>query len=229
MNRSFEKFPKDLFSVLQVVPVSVINDDKVFDTYAAIDPGRTGTYILDHITKTFNLKTSETFDLDVQFLSSSLPVSSTHSLLAPYADHETTFPVRNVFSTPSINLPPPADTKELNEICQQCPQLPHIKFPDIDNGKIGILVGTACVQFTHALEWIRGAPNCPAGVRTELGWTIAGEFTQPKKKKLTSRCHQVLFASHSPSPEIQPSTDVLENYWTIEKACCEPAIDKKIS
>ena len=117
----------------------------------------------------------------------------------------------------------------MNEICQQFPQLRHIKFPDIDNGKIGILLGTACVQFTHALEWIRGAPNCPAGVRTELGWTIAGEFTHPKKKKLTSRCHQVFFASHSPSPEIQPSTDVLENYWTIEKAGCEPAIDKKVS
>ena len=66
--RSFEKFLKDLFSVLQIVPVSVINDDKVFDLYALIDPGSTGTYILDHITKTFNLKTSETFDLDVQFL-----------------------------------------------------------------------------------------------------------------------------------------------------------------
>ena len=42
LNRSFEKFPKDLFSVLQIVPVSVINDDKVFDTYL-IDPGSTGT------------------------------------------------------------------------------------------------------------------------------------------------------------------------------------------
>ena len=109
LNRKTEKFPKNLFSVLQIVHVSVINDGKVFDTYALIDPGSTGTYILDHITKTLNLKTSETFDLDVQFLSicRSISVSSTHFLLAPYADHEKTFPVRNVFSTPSINLPPP--------------------------------------------------------------------------------------------------------------------------
>ena len=152
LNRSFEKFPKDLFSDLQIVPVSVINDDKVFDTYALIDPGSTGMYILDHITKILHLRTSETFDLDVQFLSiyRSISVSSTHFLPTLYADHGTTFPVRNVFSTPSINLPP-ADTKELNEICQQFPQLRHIKFPDIDNGKIGILLGTACVQFTHTL------------------------------------------------------------------------------
>ena len=230
LNRSFEKFPKDLFSVLQIVPVSVMNDDKVFDTYTLIDPGSTGTYILDHITKTLNLKTSETFDLDVQFLSisRSISFSSTHFLLARYADHETTFPVRNVYSTPSINLPP-ADTKELNEICQKFPQLRHIKFPNIDNGKIGILLDTACVQFTHALEWICGAPNCPARVRTELGWTTAGGFTHPKKKTLTSRCHQVLFASHSPSPESQPSTDLLEKYWPIEKAGSEPAIDKRVS
>ena len=188
LNRKTEKFPKDLLSVLQIVPVSVINDDKIFDTYALIDPGSSGTYILDHITKTLNLKTSESFDLDVQFLSisRSISVSSTHFLLAPYADHEKTFPVRNVFSTPSINLPP-ADTKELNEICQQFRQLRHNKFPDIDNGKIGILLGTACVQFTHAVEWIRGASNCPAGVRTELGWTIAGELTHPKRAKLPPR------------------------------------------
>ena len=184
LNRSFETFSKDLSSVIQIVPVSVINDDKVFDTYALIDPGSTDTYILDHITKTLNLETGENFDLDVQFLttSRSISVSSTHFLLAPYADHERVVPVRNVF-TPSTNLPP-VETKELNEICQQFPQLRHIKFPDIDNGKIGILLSTGCVQVTHALEWIRGAPICPAGVRTELGWTIAGEFTHPKKEKL---------------------------------------------
>ena len=37
-----------------------------------------------------------------------------------------------------------------------------------------------------------------------------------------------MFASHSPPPELQP-TDVLENYWTIEKAGCEPVIDEKVS
>ena len=212
---------------IQIVPVSVINDDKVFDTYALIDPGSTGTYILDHITKTLNLKTSETFDLDLQFLSISRSISVSWTHFLPYADQEKTFPVRNGFSTSSINLPP-ADTKELNGICQQFSQLRHIKFPDIDNGKIGILLGTACVQFTHALEWIRGASNCPAGNGTELGWTIAGEFTHPKKGKVTSSRHQVFFASHSSPTEIQP-TDVLENYWTIEKTGCEPAIDKKVT
>ena len=41
------KFPKDLFSVLQLIPVSIINGDETFDTYALIDPGSTRTYIVN--------------------------------------------------------------------------------------------------------------------------------------------------------------------------------------
>ena len=84
----FWEIPERLVFSFQIVLVSVINDVKVFDTYALIDPGSTGTYVLDQITKALNMETSGTFDLDVQFLSISrtISVSSTHFLLAPYAD-----------------------------------------------------------------------------------------------------------------------------------------------
>ena len=185
-----------MFLVLQIVPVSVINDGKIFDTYALIDSGSTGTYVLGHITKALNLKPSENFDSDVQFLSisRSIIVSFTPFLLAPYADYE---------SVRSHTL----------FACSQRLLHPHHQLP----------------PSTHALERIRSASNCPAGVRKNRRGGPLPVNSRTQMRKNLSRCHQVFFASQSPSPEIQPSIDVLENYWTIEKAGCDPAIDKKRS
>ena len=204
---AIDKFPKDLFSVLQIIPVSIINGDKTFDTYALIDPGSTGTYIVDHISSFLSLKTGKKYKLDVQFLSLSrfLSVSATSFDIAPYADNDNKFHVQHAFSTPNINLPR-ADTTELNDICQNFPQLRHIKFPDINQGKIGVLLGTACVPFTHSLEWIRGAHNCPSGIRTELGWTIAGEFRHSSRKKSTATKHLLFLLPMKPRLNQLPPT-----------------------
>ena len=61
------QFPKTLLALLQVIPVSPLNGDNVFDTYALIDPGSTGTYVLDSISRSLNLETGHQVDLDVQF------------------------------------------------------------------------------------------------------------------------------------------------------------------
>ena len=188
-----------------------------------IDPGSTGTYIVDHISSFLSLKTGKENKIDVQFmsLSRSLSVSATSFDVAPYADNDNKFHVQHAFSTPNINLPP-ADTTELNDICQNCPQLRHMKFPAINQGKFGVLLGAACVPFTHSLEWIRGAHNCPSGIRTELGCTIAGEIRHSSQKRSTATKHLLFFASHETSPQ-SASTDILERYWNVEKIATEPA------
>ena len=221
-----KQFPKTLFALLQVIPVSLLNGDKVFDTYALIDPGSTGTYVLDSISRFLDLETGQQFDLDVQFmnLSRSFSVRPTAFKIAPYADNETQFEVKNVYTTTCLNIPP-AKISDLNSICQSNSVLRHIKFPDIDKGRIGVLLGTSCVQFTHALEWIRGSPNRPAGLRTELGWTIAGELMHRKRTKSSFRKNFVLFAAteiHRNDSDQFP-TDMLEQYWSIEKTASEPA------
>ena len=188
-----DKFQIYLFSVLQFFPVPIINGDKMLDTYALVCRGSTGTYIVDHISSFLTLKTGREYKLDVQFLSlsRSLSVSATSFCIAPRADKDSKFHVQHAFSILNTNLPP-ADTNELNAICQQFPQLRHIKFPDINQGKIGVLLGTACVPFTHSLEWIRGAHNRPSGFRTELGWTIASEFRHSSRSKSNRReAHRV--------------------------------------
>ena len=56
---AIDKFPTDFFSVLQIIPVSIFNGDKTFNTYALIDPGSTGTYIVYHIASFLSLKTGK--------------------------------------------------------------------------------------------------------------------------------------------------------------------------
>ena len=184
MNNDKSKLPTNLLSVLQIIPVLIINGKRIVDTYALIDPGSTGTYIVETIAKSIDLKTDRKFNMNVQFLSASksLPVSRTNFTIAPYADNEKTFSVQNAFCTDHISLPP-ADVHELNTICQSSPHLRHIKLPNINNGHIGVLLGTDCIAVTYALEWIRGSTCHPSWIRTELGWIIAGEFHVPRRKK----------------------------------------------
>ena len=122
--------------------------------------------------------------MNVQFLSASktLPVSRAIFTIAPYADNEKKIWVQNSFCTNHINLPP-ADTDELNTVCQSSDHLRHKKFPNINNGHIGVLLGTACIAFTHALQWIRFTAKNPSEIRTELGWTMAAEFHVPRRRR----------------------------------------------
>ena len=82
-----KEFPRTLFALLQIIPVSLFNGDKVFDTYALLDPGSTGTYVLDSISHPLDLETGHQLDLDVQYmnLSRSFSVRPTAFKMAPYA------------------------------------------------------------------------------------------------------------------------------------------------
>ena len=87
----------------------------MFIKYDLIDPGSTGTYIVDWYVLAFpQLENCQRIKLDVQFLSLSrfLSVSATSFDIAPFADNDNKFCVQHAFSTPYINIPP-ADTTEL--------------------------------------------------------------------------------------------------------------------
>ena len=170
--------------------------------------------------------------MNVQFLSASksLPVSRTNFTIAPYADNEKTFSVQNAFCTDQISLPP-ADVDELKTICQPSPHLRHIKFPNINNGNIGVLLGTTCIAFTYALEWIRGSTNHPSGIRTELGWTIGDEFHVPRRKKSRQIDSLIFYATINLSPEqsLSTSPDFLQQFWDIEKTAVEPRVHQTLN
>ena len=70
----------------------------------------------------------------------------------------------------------PANIFELNQICDTFNHLRHIHFPQVAGGKIGALLGVNTFAYTHPIEVIPGNINQPFGVKTKLGWTLAGEY-----------------------------------------------------
>ena len=49
-------------------------------------------------------------------------------------------------------------------------------FPDRANGAIGALLGVNTFAFTYPVNVIQGSKKRPFGVKTKLGWTLAGEY-----------------------------------------------------
>ena len=70
----------------------------------------------------------------------------------------------------------PANIFELNQLCDTFNNLRHIHFPQVAGGKIGALLGVNNFAYTHPIEVIPGNINQPFGVKTKLGWTLAGEY-----------------------------------------------------
>ena len=68
MNNDNSKLPIDLLSVLQIIPVSIMNGKRIVDSYVLIDPGSTGANIVENIAKSIDLKTDRKFNMNVQFL-----------------------------------------------------------------------------------------------------------------------------------------------------------------
>ena len=61
--------PKDWFEQLQLLPVLFIKEDKVFDTYALIDPGSQFTFLLDAVFEYTELPRKYQSSTTVQYLS----------------------------------------------------------------------------------------------------------------------------------------------------------------
>ena len=178
---TFERLPNIWFEQLQLIPVSFVNNGKVCDTYALIDPGSQLTFMLDQIADFLEISSSETANMSSQYININheMPVAKLDNIvnLAPYKQTGQTFPIRNVYKTPFLNIPP-ADVAHLNEICQGFKGFRHIKFPNIAGGRIGALLGVNTFSYKYPIQVIEGNDCRPHGIQTRLGWTIAGEYHQ---------------------------------------------------
>ena len=93
------------------------------------------------------------------------------------------------YSTPPMNVTP-ANKFELNQICDTFKNLHHIHFPQVAGNKIGAFLGVNTIGYTHPIEVIPGNINQPFGVKTKIGWKLAGEYeTSLNPSESTFRHH----------------------------------------
>ena len=100
----------------------------------------------------------------------------------------------------------------------------HIHFPEIAEGKIGAILGINNFAFTHPVELIPANKNQPFGVKTRLGWTLAGEYERVQKQPKQRSHQQKQYVYHvSRQSSDDPSLEeLLEQFWKIEAEGTQP-------
>ena len=201
---------------------------RIVDTYALMDHGSMGTYIVENIATSIDLKTNRKFNMNVQFLSASKspPVSLTKFPIVPYADNGETFSVQNTFCTDKINLP----QLKLTNLTQSAnPHLTcvtsssRISIADTSEYSSELLVYPSPLPLMGS----EGLPTTLVGSEPNLVGPLLAISMFPEER---NDVHYVLsiFATANLSPEqsLSATSDVnfLDLLGNIEKTAAEPQV-----
>ena len=217
--------PRDWLEQLQLMSVSFVNGNKAFDTYALIDHGSQFTFLLDTITNFLALPCEPQISTTLQYVKtqSDMPLSKITApvIITPYKSLRQSFEISRAYSTPAMNVTPPK-IFELNQICDTFNNLRHIHFPQVAAGKVGALLGVNTFGYTHPIEVILGNINQPFGVKTKLGWTLAGEYEPSLNPSESTFNHHStttkpfiyhILRQQTEEPHL---SELVEQFWKIE-------------
>ena len=233
---------------LQVVPVVLSANNKMFKTYALLDSASMFTVLRDMVKKKLNLtgkKGTISYGTIKKDDEGSEPIPAEEvSLSVSSADGNTTFAIKSGYAV---------SQEHFNMPCQPNPPvtdpdgepLSHIKdlgLKGVKASQISILIGADMAEATLAKEVRSGNPGEPLAINTMLGWTLYGTSAdltkalgQPVPRKI-NLIRQAIFipdAVQSISND-QPTDDVqlnnsLERFWKQEQSLISPAKDTAMS
>ena len=216
---------RDWLEQLQLMPLSFVNGNKAFDTYALIDHGSQFTFLLDTITNFLALPCEAQTSTTLQYVNiqNEMPLSKITApvIITPYKSLRQSFEISRAYSTPAMNVTP-ANIFELNQLCDTFNNLRHINFPQVAGGKIGALLGVKTFAYTHPIEVIPGNINQPFAVKTKLGWTLAGEYetslhpSEPTIKHHSATTKPFIYHVSRQQTEEPHISELVEQFWKIE-------------
>ena len=124
--------PRDGLEQLQLIPVSFVNGNKAFDTYALIHHCSQFTFLLDTITNFLALPCEAQTSTTLQYLNTQnemlLSKIITPVIITPYKSLRQTFEISRAYGTPAMNVTP-THIFEMYQICDSFNNLHHIHFP----------------------------------------------------------------------------------------------------
>ena len=143
--------------------------------------------------------------------------------VAPYQNLDRKFQTTTTYSTPCLNVGP-ANTFELNQLCDVFKELHQVHFPEIAEGKIGAFLEMNTFAFTYPEEVIPATENHQIGGKTRLGWTLAEEYerVQKQSKQQSHQQKQYVYHVSRRSSDDQPLDELLEQFWKIEAEGTQP-------
>ena len=217
--------PRDWLEQLQLMPVSFVNVNKVFDTYALIYHGSQFIFLLDTITNFLELPCAAQTSTTLQYVNTQnemlLSKIRAPVIFTPYKSLRQSFVITCAYSTPAMNVTP-ANIFELNHICDTFNNLHHIHLPQVAGDKTGALFGVNTFTYTHLIEVIPGNKNQQFDVKTKLGWTLDGEdetslnpFESTFRHNSTPTKPFIYHVSRQQTEEPHLS-ELVEQFWKIE-------------
>ena len=168
------------------------------ECYAILDNGSTTSYILDTTANGINSPKAIQFDLNVMhaFDQSVINANLVRPDIGRYKDDE---PLLRLNYVHSINNWRFSDgpVQELSETCATYSHLQHIKFINLGNKKIQLLLGVDATQFILEREFLHEPTGSLFAIRNVLGWRKTGPM---KRKAEETYDAETNLLSHSYGP-----------------------------
>ena len=102
--------PRDWLEQLQLMPVSFVNGNKAFDTYALIDHGSQFTFLIDTITNFLALPCEAQTSTTLEYVNTQnkMPLSKITApvIITPNKSSRQSFEISRAYSTPAMNVTP---------------------------------------------------------------------------------------------------------------------------
>ena len=207
------------------MPASFVNGNKAFDKYALIDHGSQFTFLLDTITNFLALPCEAQTSTTLQYMNTQneMPLSKITAQSLSLHIHHWDKALRYLVhaARQQWTSHQPTHLSWINYV-NTFDNLGHIHFPQVAGGKIGALLVVNTFSYTHPIEVISGNINQPFGVKTKLGWTLAGEYEtslHPSKSTINHRSTTtktfIYHVSRQQTEEPQWSK-LVEHFWKIE-------------
>ena len=185
-----------------------------------IDLGSQFTFLMDKVTSFLELPCKAQASTTLQYLNIEHEISETVTV-TPFDKINQQFSIARAYSTPCLNLSPD-NVIELNQLCDTFKKFSHICFPGIANDAISALLGINTFAFTYSVDVIQGSKKRPFGVKTQLGWTFAGEYELSQEIMNANKPRRQQFIYHVCRKEIEEEPlEKLVSDWLPLETCKE--------
>ncbi|XP_038060478.1 uncharacterized protein LOC119731375 [Patiria miniata] len=172
---------------LPIVPVKVKakGSGVCIDTYALLDSGSTSTFCTEELAKRLKL-CGQQQQLSLTTLAGANVQTATTVISLTVSGIDCKQPVELPLVYTRRELPIHDANLAKQEDIEKWPHLQGLKLPQVDKGRVQLLIGQDVPEALMPLEVKKGERNAPYATRTELGWSLNGPLGMANKHTATS-------------------------------------------
>ncbi|XP_038065549.1 uncharacterized protein LOC119735724 [Patiria miniata] len=167
------------------VKVSAVDGHCSIDTYALLDNGSTSSFCTEELASQLNIEGKrQSLTLTTMTKAKVKTETTVVSLVVNSFDQQGAVNLDKVYTRHSLpinddNIAEPEDIKKW-------PHLQDISIPQVEKGKVHLLIGQDSPEALVPLEVRSGETKAPYATRTRLGWSLNGPLGMSRRAAVTS-------------------------------------------